>query len=112
MTKKLSISLAANLGYIASHLILVIKRDFNFPVFLVRKIPEIINTSPSLILSATQDVITNPKTIEYEYKRILKHGKSDCEMHILNGQHCTMLKDDGQQYDKHISAFLRNLNSE
>lgn len=106
MFQKLTVSAIGNLGYAASHLILPFKNDFLYPVYLVRMVPELMGESPSLILAAADDIICGPTTVKAEHDRIIRYGKSNCQMHILNGGHCTMLRDDRKNYENYISAFI------
>jgi len=72
-------------------------------------VPELVGDAPSMILSAKDDVISGPSTLQKEQTRIQNYGKSNCEMHILNGAHCTMLRDDKETYETLISSFMNKL---
>ena len=107
--QKIFVSLAINLAWCASYLVLIFKRDMLYPVFLVRMVPGLVDQSDSLVLAPKNDIICPTPTIRKEYKRIVDFGKSKTSMHVLQGGHCTMLRDDKEKYTDTIRNFIDSL---
>ena len=72
-------------------------------------VPRLVENSGSLVLAPKNDIICPVPTIRKEFNRIVDFGKSNTSMHILNGGHCTMLRDDKEKYTTIIQNFIDSL---
>ena len=70
LSKKIAVSIAGNVGWIAAHFILPFKNDFLFPVYLVKMVPEMVSDADSLVLLAKDDIICPPPSVRKEFNRI------------------------------------------
>ena len=79
------------------------------PLMPQRLIPNlsevIIKGSPCLILFGNEDILTPEKTSRRVYNQLLANGES-VKFELLNGGHCTLLKNDREKYISHVDSFL------
>ena len=76
------------------------------PHKLIPKLSEvIIKGSPSLIIYGKEDVLVPEKTSRRVYNQLRANGES-IKFELLNGGHCTLLKNDRDKYITLVDSFL------
>jgi len=106
---KLAVSLVSNSVYSLRNLLKLKKQGMLIPDDMMEMIPPLLGEAPSLYLAGKLDVLTPPDSIEVEVNRAIEYGLSKTEFHVLEGGHCTMLRDDGENYQRIIVNWIKSL---